>query len=210
MLGTLGEKEVFVVSQAIQIKNEWEITTDTREGWHLWRTLDAGSEAEYVLSARIYNEETSCVMARAMTALLEGMSAAVILGDGEGEGRFAKTVLRRMGEMWPDSRLIARADGVVLVAIADDNSHGETISQLAELARHQEKAGIRFVGYRTPRLSEVLFANLMTENSGADIELNLIKGKTPMLRIRYNPEAVDDRELWSRLQECWMDATANS
>lgn len=191
------------------MKTEREIATDTREGWRLWRTLDADNEAEYVLSARSYNGETSRVMARAMTALLEGMSAAVILGDGEGEGRFAKTVLRRMGEMWPDSRLIARADGVVLVAIADDNSHGETIGQLAELARHQNQAGIRFVGYRTPMLSEVLFANLTTENSGADIELNLIKGKTPMLRIRYNPEAVDKHEVWSRLQECWMDATAN-
>lgn len=194
------------MNQALKLRKDYEINTDTAQGWRLWRTLGASHQAEYVLAAKACNEETMRVIAEAMAALLQGKSIGVLLGDGEGAGAFAHTVLRRMGDRWPDSRLIARESGAAFVAIADGSEHAQTITDLVGLARHQSKAAIRLVGYREETLHEVRFAGLF--HGGADIELNFYCARQPVLRIRIDDEACTDQEIWSRLQQCWCDAVA--
>lgn len=196
------------MKQALQKETAVAIRTDSREGWRLWRTIDAENQAEYVLSSR---ENSACaaeVMGEAISALLEGMSVALLLWDGEGEGRFGQTVMRRMGDQWPDCRLIARAEGTAFVAIADDRSHGEVIGQLLALAHHQEKAFIRVVGYRGAVAPEVRFADLFGGSFEADLELSYTNANRPMLRIRRDSAALTDCEIWSRLHACWKAATA--
>lgn len=194
------------MNQALKIQKEYAINTDTAQGWRLWRALDASHEVEHVMAAKACNEETMRVMADAMTALLKGKSIGVLLGDGEGEGLFAHTVMRRMGEQWPDSRLIARSTGAAFVAITDGTDHAQMIEGLMELARHQEKAAIRLVGYNEDTLHEIRFAGLF--HGGADIELNFYCARQPVLRIRTDEKACTDREIWARLQRCWQNATA--
>ncbi|MDO4270550.1 MAG: hypothetical protein Q4C72_06450 [Eubacteriales bacterium] len=183
-----------------------EIHTDTREGWSLWRTVSDRQETEYVLAARENSEQACSVMIRALDSMLEGMSAAVMASDGEGQGRFARTVIRHMADIWPDCRLIARAAGTAFVAIADRENHYPAIKNLLELARDQEQACIRFVGYLEPRLPEVRFAGLF--NGGADVELTYSNADQPMLRLRLFGGCMEDREIWSRLRACWTEAIA--
>lgn len=194
------------MNHALQMKKEYAINTDTEQGWRLWRALDASHNVEHVMAAKTCNEETMRVIADAMTALLQGKYIGVLLGDGESEGVFAHTVMRRMGDLWPDSRLIARSTGAAFVAIPDGCDHAEMIAGLMELARHQNKAAIRLVGYNEETLHEVRFAGLF--NGGADIELNFYCTHQPVLRICTDEKACNDREIWSRLQTCWQNATA--
>lgn len=193
------------MKQAVQCQTDCAIS---RQGWRLWRTLDAAHTAEYVLATSEKTERATCLMAGAMAALLEGMSVAVILGDGEGNGRLAKTVMARMNKHWSDCRLLARASGAVFVAICDNESHGKMIDELVDLATRQSKSGTRMVGYLENVLPEVRYANLMDNQSHADIELELINAKQLMMRIRLNTEAISDSEVWSRLETIWKAATA--
>ena len=196
------------MKQALQKETAVAIRTDTREGWRLWRTIDAENQKEYVLTARKNSVCAAEVMGEAISALLEDMSVALLLWDGEGEGRFGQTVMRRMGDRWPDCRLMARAEGAAFVAIADDRSHGEVIGDLLALARHQEKAFIRIVGYRSAAAPEVRFAELFNGSFAADLELSYTNANQPMLRIRRDSTVLSDCEIWNRLQVCWKAATA--
>ena len=196
------------MKQALQKETAVAIHTDTREGWRLWRTIDAENQKEYVLSARENSVCAADVMGEAISALLEDMSVALLLWDGEGEGRFGQTVMRRMGKKWPDCRLMARAEGAAFVAITDDRSHKEVIGDLLALARHQEKAFIRIVGYRGAVAPEVRFADLFGGSFAADLELSYTNVNQPMLRIRRDSETLSDCEIWNRLQVCWKAATA--
>lgn len=196
------------MKQALQKETAVAICTDSREGWRLWRTVDAENRAEYVLSARENSACAASVMGEAISALLEGMSVALLLWDGEGEGRFGRTVQRRLGDQWPDCRLMARAEGAAFVAIADDRSHEEVARRLMELARHQEKAFIRVVGYRGAVAPEVRFDGLFGGSCEADLELSYTNANRPMLRIRRDSAALSDGEIWSRLHACWKAATA--
>ena len=194
------------MNQAVKIKTHDEINTSTQDGWRFWKTVTADDTVEYVLSARKNSPETSRVMTEAMTALLKGLSSAVLLGDAGDTGDFARMVMRHMSDRWPDCRLMARSTGAVFVAIADENDQSDNIYRLMEMARHQKGAGIRLVGYREAVMPEVRFANLC--DGGADIELVYCGGKQPMLRICMNPKAFSKNECWARLQRCWQDATA--
>ncbi|WP_283673647.1 hypothetical protein [Butyricicoccus sp. Marseille-Q5471] len=197
------------MSSALKTKPDLTIHADSDEGWSLWRTVDAENTAEYVIASNEKTEQAIRIIKQSMIALLEGMSVGVILGDGEGEGRLAQTVMKRMSHLWSDCRMINRASGSLLVALFDDESHDEIIDQLIEIAIHQNKAGIRFVGYCDKVLPEVRFANLMADEGGADLELHYVNAGRMMLRMHMNTDAMTDGDVWERVSGVWSGMSAS-
>lgn len=193
--------------QTKQQTNTQEICTATRDGWRLWRTLDASGEVEYALSAQKCNARTMRVMAQAMASLLSGMPVAAGVGSKTDDSIAAHAAAAALAEDCADSRLMARASGKMFVALLEDGDHAAAIEKLLELMRTHKDAGVRLAAYRQTASGEADFNGLF--NGSADLELTFSCAKQPILHIRFGERAICAGEIWSRLRGSWLTAIAS-